>query len=32
MACDWQYSVDNMMLSFEKGMLDNTLTIKKDDF
>ena len=32
MACDWENNIDNMMVSFEKGMLDNTLTIKKDDF
>ena len=31
-SCDWEQNIDNMMLSFEKGMLDNTLTIKKDDF
>jgi hypothetical protein len=31
-VCDWQYNVDNTLLSFEKGMLDNTLVIKNDDF
>ena len=30
-ACDWQYNVDNMVLSFEKGIKENTSVIK-DDF